>query len=284
MISPKVSIIISTLNQEKLLEKCLMSLKKKTEYPNYRVFLIDDSGRGEIGKNIKKKFRWVNVIFNKENLGFSKSNNLGIKKAIGDYNPEYILLLNDDTEITEKNWLEEIINVGGSDERVGIIGCKVVHPDGRIQWFKKYRDNIGVKEVPDVIGACFMIKRGVIEKIGFLDEGFSPAYGEETDFCFRATKKGFKLMYTGKTSIIHYGGSSTKNVFREKIWFLRKRNAIRLEWLNFSFYKIIIYSFIHLGSAVFSKNPIKKLTLLIKAYSENIKNFKEIKEKRRERQ
>ena len=279
---PKVAIIISTFNQEKLLEKCLKSLRKKTNYENYKVFLIDDSGKGDIGRNMRKKFKWIIISINKKNLGFSKSNNIGIEKALKNYNPNYILLLNDDTEIIDGNWLKKMVEVGEGDKKIGILGCKVVYPDGNVQWVKNDTSS-AIKEVDDVIGACFMIKRSVIEKIGLLDEKFSPVYGEESDFCFRALKKGFKLIYVGKTEILHYGSVSTKTIFDEKIWFLKKKHGIRLEWLNFDFSKIIKYSFIHMGSAILSNKPIKKSKLLIKAYLDNIKDFKEIKTKRKER-
>ena len=105
MKSPKVAIIICTYNQKKLLEESLESVKKKTDYDNYKVFFVDDSGKGEIGKEINKKYKWVNVTINKENKGFSGANNVGIKKAIKEYNPEYFILLNDDIEIIEKSWL-----------------------------------------------------------------------------------------------------------------------------------------------------------------------------------
>jgi len=298
MKSPKVAIVITTYNQDFLSERCICSLREKTNYKNYKVYLVDDSGKGEIGEKIKKKFSWVDVTINKKNLGFSKSNNIGIKKALKKYNPDYVLLLNDDTEVVQKDWLKKMVEVGESDEKIGILGCKIIYPDGSLQWFfknskinfmkknkfiKDTKETSTIKEIKDVIGACFMISKKVINKVGLLDEKFSPFYGEDTDFCCRTSKKGFKLIYVGNTKIIHYGSSSTKTICNERIWFIKKRNAIRLEWLNFSFRKIISYSFIHLGSAILNKNPLKKLRLLLKAYLINLNDLKEIKRKRNER-
>ena len=279
----KVAIIICSYNQEELLRKCLISLSK-TDYNDYKIFLVDDSGTGIISNNIKFDFPYVYSINNRVNMGFSKSNNIGIKKALKEYNPDYILLLNDDTEIIQKDWLSKLIKVGESDAKIGILGCKVVHPDGSVQYIKNdKRKSLVIKEVDDVIGCCFLMKKKVIKKIGLFDEKFSPAYGEESDFCFRASKKGFKCVYVGNTKIIHYGGVTTEKIFKEKVWFFKKRHAIRMEWLNFSLLKIIKYSFIHLGSAILSKKPIKKLKFLRRAYLENIKDFEEIKMKRKER-
>ena len=294
----RVAIIISTYNQEELLKITLNSVLKKTNYKNYKIFVMDDSGKGEIAKNIKKEFKKVTLIVNENNLGFSKSNNIGIKRAIEKYNPDYLLLLNDDTEVVQRDWLKKMIEVGESDENIGILGCKIIYPDGSLQWFfsdgkmhfdktnRKHRDRNDtevIKDVENVIGACFLIKRKVLDEIGLYDEKFSPAYGEETDFCYRARKKGFKLVYVGTTELIHHVSSSTKTIFNEKIWFIKKRNAIRLEWLNFSLAKILKHSVIHFGSAVINKKPFRRLKLLARAYKENIANLEEIKEKRRER-
>ena len=120
MKQPRVAIVICSYNQEKLLEECLSSLKNKTSYKNYEVYLIDDSGRGKIAKNIKNKFGGIEIISNKKNLGFSKSNNIGIKKAIKEYNPEYFILLNDDCKIIEKNWLKHIVETGEKDKKIGV--------------------------------------------------------------------------------------------------------------------------------------------------------------------
>ncbi len=294
---PKVAIITTTFNQQKLLGKCLASLKK-TNYNNYKVYFLDDSGMGKIGKYIKKRFRLVDVTTNKENFGYSISNNILIKKALKQYNPDYILHIDDDTEIIERDWLIKMINIAESDDEIGIVGCKIVHPDGSLQWFfknnkinflknrnkeKETRETYGVKDIRDVIGACFLIKKEVIQKIGLFDEKFSPVYGEETDYCLRASKKGFRLVYVGNTKLIHHGGSSTKDMFNEKIWFIKKRNAIRLECLNYNVFKILKYNLIHFGSAILSKHPLKKLKLLLRAYEENLKNLKEIKRKRAKR-
>jgi GT2 family glycosyltransferase len=294
----KVAIVISSYNQNELLNKCISSLKKNTDYKNYRIYLVDDSGKGNIGREIKKKFKGVKIIINKENLGCSKSYNSGMKESLKDYNPDYVILLNDDIEFIDSEWLSKAINAGEKDEKIGILGCKLLYPDKSLQWFAKRgkissfmksghfeesKEILKNQKVSNIIGACFIIKRRVIDKIGFWDEKFSPYYGEETDYCFRATKKGFSFLYIGNTEIIHHGAASTKSLFNEKVWFIKKRNAIRLEWLNYNFLNIIKYTIIHIGSSILNKNSIKKIKLLAKAYNENIKNYKEIKQKRNER-
>lgn len=294
---PKVAIITSTFNQEENLKRCLKSLKKNANYLNYKMYFIDDSGTGEIAKKIKKEFPWVDVSENTKNEGYSTSNNKLAKKAIKEYNPDYILHIDDDTLIIDKNWLREMIEFAERDKKIGVVGCKVIYPNGELQWFYKNKkmnfmkfpkkiietqETFETHEVNNVIGACFLIRREVIDKIGFLDEKFNPAYGEETDFCLRVGKKGFKLFYMGKFKIVHIGGSSTKHV-KDWVWQIKKRNSVRLEWLNFGYPKIIYNTFIHFGSAIISDKPFQKIKLLLKAYNENLKNFNEIKEKRKER-
>ncbi|MCK5624622.1 glycosyltransferase family 2 protein [Candidatus Pacearchaeota archaeon] len=295
----KVAIIILTCNQEEILKKCLSSLKKNTNYKNYKVYLMDDSGKGEIGKRIKEKFKWVNLSINKVNIGFSKTINQGIKKIFKEDAPDYILSSNDDIEFIEKDWLKKMVDVAESDKKIGILGCKLIYPGGYLQYFFKNgkiqflktkqdvletKETFQIKELKTMMGACFLIKKEVINEIGLFDEKFSPLYGEETDFCYRAGKKGFKIIYVGNIKLIHHGSASIKNLKHDGgKWFLQKKHGIRFEWLNFDFFNILKHTIMHFGSAILSKNPFEKSRLLIKAYRENIKNLKEISLKRKER-
>ncbi len=283
MKNSRIAIIICSYNQDNLLRKCLSSLRENTSYKDYKVFFVDDSGQGKIGKIVKKSFPWVDVTIKKKNTGFSSSNNLGIKKALKYYKPDYILLLNDDTEIIDKNWLNEFVKLGNSEDRIGILGCNVLNPDKTLQWPIWIKNQEEIQRVSQVIGCCLMFKKKVSDKIGFLDEKFDPVYGEESDFCFRAKKAGFDIFYTPKINIIHHGKASTNKLVSDYIWYLKKRHGIRLEWLNHNFFQILKYTLAHFASAVFNKQPIKKLGLLIKAYSVNIKDAKEIYLKRKER-
>ena len=295
----KVAIIITTCNQPKLVGKCLASIKKKNDYKNYKVYLVDDSGEGEIGKEIKEKFKWVDVEINKTNIGTTKSMNLCIKKSFKEYNPDYILHLDDDTEFIEKDCLKKMVDVAESNKKIGILGCKLIYPEGDLQWFFKNRkmhfmnvkkdiletkETFQIEEVEAIIGACFLIKRAVIDEIGLYDEKFSPIYGEETDLCYRARDKGFKMIYVGNTKMSHFNhGSKAKPEENFGRWFLQKRHGIRCEWLNFNIFNIIKHTIIHFGSVILSKNPFEKLKLLLRGYKENLNNLKEIKQKRKER-
>ena len=251
----KVAIIITTYNQSDLLKICLLSLKKKTDYKNYKAYVVDDSGKGEIGEEIKKRFSWIDTIINKKNLGFSKANNIGIKKALKEYNPDYILLLNDDTEIIQKNWLKKMVKVGENYKKIGILGCEIIYPDGRLQniggyirkWeiVKELKEKKGVFDVDHVMGAFLLIKRKVIKKIGLLDEIYSPYLLEDTDYCLRAKEAGFLIKSVGSVKIIHKKGQSIDSLKDKKKLFIRFKNdiffSIRHLKINYALFRIFIY-------------------------------------------
>jgi hypothetical protein len=265
MKNKKVAIIICTYNQEKLLRECLLSLKNKTLYKDYKVYFVDDSGKGEIAKKIKKEFKWVNEIANKKNLGFSKSNNVGIKKAIKEYNPDYFVLLNDDCEIIDKNWLNKIIETGEKDKNIGILGCNIRYPDGSLQnlggYLRKWKIDLELKdnkknnfEVDHVMGACLIVKKEVIEDVGMLDEIYSPYLLEDTDYCLRAKKNMWKIISIPDIKIIHKKGKSIDSQEDKRKLLIRFKNDIIFSRRHLSLFNRIFRIFIYLPLvAVFKK-------------------------------
>jgi hypothetical protein len=209
-----------------------------------------------IGKELKKKFKGIDVTINKENKGFSGANNIGIKKALNDYNPDYILLLNDDTEMIDKNWLNKMIEMGEKDKKIGILGCKIIYPDRSLQnlggYMKKWNIELeldenkkSVFEVDHVMGAFILIKRELIDKIGLLDEIYSPYLLEDTDYCLRAKEKGWKVVSVPYVSIIHKKGKSIDSLDDGKRLLVRFKNDIifsrrHLKGWN-KFFRIFIY-------------------------------------------
>jgi hypothetical protein len=252
----KIAIIICSYNQKELLGDCLKSVKKNTSYKKYKVYFVDDSGNGEIAKEVKKYFPWVDVSINKKNLGFSKSNNVGIKKAIKEYGPDYFLLLNDDTEIIDNKWIQNMIKPGEEDEKIGILGCKIIYPDGSLQnmggYLRKWKIELEndenkkrVFEVDHIMGAFLMIKKEVIKDIGILDEEFSPYLLEDTDYCLRAKKKGWKIVSVPEVKTIHKKGKSIDSQENKKSLLVRFKNDIifskkHLKGWN-KFFRIFIY-------------------------------------------
>ncbi len=189
-------------------------------------------------------------------MGFSKSNNIGIKKALKEYSPDYVLLLNDDTEVTQKNWLKKMVEIGERDRKTGILGCKIIYPDGSLQniggkIIKWKIDKISkfkageILEVDHVMGAFMLIKKEVIKKIGLLDEGFSPYLLEDTDYCLRAKEKNFDIKSVSYIEIIHKKGKTIDSLKDKKSLLIRFKNDIlfsrkHLKGFN-KFFRIFIY-------------------------------------------
>jgi GT2 family glycosyltransferase len=249
-----LSIIIVSWNVRDLLEKCLSSIFNNVHNINYEVFVVDNDSIDETSKMVLEKFPRVNLIRSKKNLGFAGGNNLAIREAKG----KYILLLNPDTEIID-GAMERMVKFMRSRPEVGIAGPKIFNPNKTLQpsvrrfptiidqlliflKFTHFLPNIGPlkryfatdfdytqpNEVDQVMGAFFMVKREVFDKIGLLDEKFH-LWFEEVDFCRRAKNAGYKIMYNSEAKIIHYGGQSFK-----------QRMTLIKQWL---FFKSMVYYF-----------------------------------------
>jgi hypothetical protein len=235
---PKVSIIILNWNGLKDTIECLESLRKIT-YPNYDVIVVDNGSEGNDAQVLKERFGdYIHVIRNARNYGFAGGANIGMKYAMDNSRLDYVLLLNNDT-VVDPIFLTEMVKVAQTDSLFGIVSAKIYFYDdpNRLQlvWgkinlltgepvytprriadrFQRRKMDRGqydsLKVVGLVSGCCFLIKRCVLENIGFLDEGYF-FYGEDTDFCFRARKEGYKTVYTPAAKVWHKLGRSSNKV------------------------------------------------------------------------
>jgi len=229
-----VSIIIVNWNTKKLLKDCLTSIYEQTGNLGYEVLVVDNCSSDGSTEMVKADFPQVILIQNKENRGFAAASNQAIAVARG----RYVLLLNSDTLVLDKA-IKKTITFADEHPNAGAIGCRVLNPDGTMQptcfmfpsilnmllestylykFFPKSKffgreamtwwDRNDVREV-DVITGCFiLVRREAIEQVGILDKRFF-MYGEETDWCYRLKKNGWKVMFTPIGQIIHFGGQST---------------------------------------------------------------------------
>jgi len=236
-----ISIIIVNYNAGGLLKECIDSIYKESITTPFDVWVVDNDSQDISIEMIKQSYPQVNIMENKENVGFAKANNQAIAKCTGDY----ILILNPDTLILQ-NVLEKVVNFMGENPTVGICGCKVLNEDRTLQlacrrsiptpgvaFFRltglsKLFPNSKIMakynltylgpdrphEVDAVSGAFLMIRRKVVDNIGKLDERFF-IYGEELDWCLRAKKAGWKVMYYPNAEIIHYKGECSKSNSRK---------------------------------------------------------------------
>lgn len=205
----KIFVVILTFNNEKTIQKLLDSclpLKSKLE------FIVVDNHSSDLTLKKIEKYKWVEIIKNKSNLGFSVGNNIGIKKAL-QQKADAVFLLNPDT-VLKKDFVfnfSKTIKLFLDSNTLGIIGPKIADAKGMI-WSmggvldKKRYSSILLKtkkENLDYISATAMlVKTDVFKKIGFLSDEYF-LYYEDVDFCQKAIKAGFELEIDSSISVIH---------------------------------------------------------------------------------
>lgn len=216
-----VSIIALTYNQLDYTKSFIESVKNNTE-TSYELILIDNASNQETVdylKSIPLKDNRIKISFNHDNLGFPKGVNQAIKISSG----KYLLIANNDIVVT-KSWLENLVKIAESDNNIGIIApisncVSGVQLDSNAKYktipqMHKYaakisNENAGQTfEFPRVAFLCTLIKKEVIDKIGGLDERFSPGNFEDDDFCLRAQMAGYKTVIAKDVFIHHYGSKS----------------------------------------------------------------------------
>ena len=273
----KLSIVIVSWNTKDLTLKCVKSIfnfvnlnsfsAKGGPAAGWEVFLVDNASADKTIEEVQKlKYDNLYIITNKQNLGFAKANNVGIKQAQG----EYILLLNPDTELID-NSLEKMIEFMDENNECGIVGPRLLNSNNTLQRscrkFPSLSDQFfiqlklhnffaqkiksvreyymldfkhdKIKEVDQVMGAAMLIRREVFDKIGFLDEKFWSVF-EEVDFCKRAKKAGYKIIFYPDCRIMHLKGESFKKMaslkkqinFNQSLYYYFKKHH--------SFFKLII--------------------------------------------
>ncbi len=285
------SIIILNWNGMDFTRPCIESVHKNTKKA-FEIILVDNGSKKEEIEELKamKKSGLIhNLILNNENKGFSGANNQALREAKGDY----IVLLNNDTLVPE-NWLRDIVVIADSDENNGIVGVNlpadendrnvyadaVVTISGQVSFtVKPMKSGMTEYEVDQVGGAALLFKRSVFEKIGELDEGFNPIYFEETDYCARARKVGFKVIFAPQISIIHFGSKITEKQPGRWMYIVMKKNRVRYMLLHFPWWKLLLAVPFELARVIKSLFELKTHWLFA-AYWINLKSFGEILKKR----
>lgn len=229
---PELSIIIVNLNNKDLILGLIDSIVKKGTHLALEIIVVDNgSTDGSVSalRKIQIPNIKIQIVKNKENLGYSKANNQGIKKAKG----KYILLLNSDT-VVKSGALDKLLQFAKERKDAGVVGPKLLNRDGSTQSsvyhlpiiinaFKEYwLGQTGVyekysptgnnpKAVDAVVGAAFLITPVAADKVGLLDEKYF-AYFEDLDYCRRVWKKGLKVYYLPMAEVIHYHGATFRKM------------------------------------------------------------------------
>ncbi|MEL6650160.1 MAG: glycosyltransferase, partial [Bacteroidota bacterium] len=232
-----VSIIIVNYNVKHFLEQCLLSVEKALQFVEGEVIVVDNNSVDGSQQMLRDKFG-DRIIFieNKDNPGFSKANNQGIKIAQG----RYVLLLNPDTVVEEQTF-RKCVDFMDERPKSGALGVKMIDGEGQFlpeskrslptpwvsfykifglaklfhkskkfgQYHLTYLDKEENHPIEILSGAFMFMRSEALEKIGYLDEDFF-MYGEDIDLSYRFIKAGYQNYYLADTQIIHYKGESTK--------------------------------------------------------------------------
>jgi GT2 family glycosyltransferase/glycosyltransferase involved in cell wall biosynthesis len=218
---PKVSIVIPVHNKFEVTYVCLASLLLASNRASFEVIVVDDGSIDE-SEQIPELIEGITYLRNDEAKGFVLACNRGGAAARG----EYIVMLNNDTEVTT-GWLDELLWPFDHFDSVGMTGAKLLYPTGRLQeaggivWGTGDPWNYGrhanphdprfnyTRQVDYLSGACIMLPTVLWKDLGGFDEAFIPAYFEDTDLAFRVRNKGLKTVYAPKAQVIHYEGVSS---------------------------------------------------------------------------
>ncbi len=258
-----LSVIIVSWNVKDLLRLCLNSvLESLSSGQGHRLspqlIVVDNaSSDGSVGM-LREQFPQIHLIANEKNLGFTRGNNQGIAFSDG----RYILLLNPDTEVVG-DALGDMVAYMEAHHQVGALGPQLLDPDGQVQSSRRRFPNLSTAYVEStflqqwgpksdilkryyvldgsddetqavdwVVGACLLMRRKALQEVGLLDERFF-MYSEELDWCYRAKRSGWEVVYLPTAQVIHYVGKSSEQVLpvrhiqfqRSKVLFFRKHHG-----------------------------------------------------------
>lgn len=225
----KISILIPNKDHADDLRRCIESIKERSTYDNYEVIIIENNSTEDATfayyKTMENQEK-IKVVTYEGEFNYSKINNFGTKYATG----EYLLLLNNDTQVITMNWLEAMLMYAQRPD-VGAVGAKLYYGDHTIQHagivlglgahrtaghthYKINHDNLGymgrlcyAQNVSAVTGACLMVRRSLFEELGGLDESFKIALND-VDFCLRLRERGYLNVFTPFAELYHFESAS----------------------------------------------------------------------------
>ena len=216
--SPLVSVIIPIYAQIDYTLRCLVSIASNTPQTAFEVIVVDDCSPDD-SFDVLSKVKGIRLLRNEQNQGFIRSCNNGAKAARG----EYLYFLNNDTEVTA-GWLDELLRSFSEFPGTGLVGSKLIYPDGRLQeaggiiwqdgsaWnFGRFQDPLlpvysYAREVDYCSGASIMVPKGLFNELGGFDEHYLPAYCEDSDLALKIRDKGYRVIYQPLSTVIHFEG------------------------------------------------------------------------------
>lgn len=253
--NPLVSIIIPTKDHVDVLDTCIRSIIQKSSYKNYEIILVENNSTepktfdyyAQLEREHSRKIR---VEYWPAEFNFSKLMNYGISKAAGDY----LLLLNNDTEVITPNWIETMLGICARDE-VGVVGARLYYRDETIQHAglcitggvaghlnrNQPKNNWGYFALADatqnlsaVTAACMMTKRCVFEKVGGWSDELAIAFND-VDYCLKAREEGYLVVYSPDVELFHYESLSRgfENNDEKRLRFHKEASFMNYHWAKY---------------------------------------------------
>ena len=297
---PSIAVILVNWKKYNLTSNCINSLNK-SNYKNFKIILVDNEYSEKSIIELKNKYKELLVFKEKNNLGFAGGNNIGIRYALeNDY--DYIMLLNNDTEVKE-NFILPLVERIEKDHFLGAVQPLILNfsnksiiwnAGGKLNKFlgltstrlnnNKLNSSIVFDDYTDWIsGCCILIKSEILTKVGLLDEKFFNYY-EDVDWSLRMKNLGYDLGFVKESIIYHHGSSSSKNkknkegVISSKIHYFNIRNHILLLKKHknlFNFFGIVFFQIIKITSYIFYfliRFRFNKLTMVLKGLKHGLNN------------
>jgi GT2 family glycosyltransferase len=237
---PEVSIVIPVHNHGRLTLECLTSVIQYTNSTTYQVVIVDD-GSDEVTSNLLQTISNISLLRNHERIGFTQSCNKGADAASG----KYLVFLNNDTQVVT-GWLGHLLNTYKDHSCVGAVGPKVIYPDGRLQEAGALINQDGTatligladdpnlprynydREIDYCSGVCLLMEADIFRSAGKFDEVYTPAYYEDVDLCLKLRKRGKKIFYSSKATIIHHLSATSQEIDADFKLKLVSRNRLLL--------------------------------------------------------
>ena len=272
-----LSIILINWNNYEMTKDCILSIRKNTFYPNYEIFLVDNGSIDGSIERLGKELPFLKIIKNKKNMGFPYALNQGYRQANG----YYLAHINNDAIVLE-NCFEEAIKVLESDKKIAVAGFREISEEqaNNSEKLKIIRAEKNQEKMTLPVG--WVTKKQMIGKIGYLDaEYFSPIYGEEADWNFRARNMGYKIVRASKANVVHYSSVDTKkHLGKRKYLVLINYHRLRAMLFNLSIINLLRFT---PGLGLILLNSFWQGTFLqiLKSYWLNLKDWRLILEQRK---